>query len=170
MKRTILTAATAVAMILFGGVYGVSAQDVVPQEPLMVGGVGPVIAGSVSSSQLPLKARKFIDKSGSRVMKIERKYTSGEYDVRLDSGIEIEFNSDGRIVEIEAPDHGFLSADLVRDMVPGKLYSNLKELGLDMKVTSIESKRDGYKVEFDGSQYEEAFFTPGGDLIALYYD
>ncbi|MDE6450320.1 MAG: PepSY-like domain-containing protein [Muribaculaceae bacterium] len=168
MKKTIFTVAT-MAVFMCGGGYVAGARDVVGEEPVMSGGVGPVVTGSMAQSQLPSKAQKFIDRMGGTVVKCERKYMQGEYDVRLDSGVEIEFNSDGRVVEIEAPDRGVLDADFIKEMVPGHLYAGLKEMKLDTAVSSIESKRDGYKVEFSGAEYEEAFFSPDGDLIALYY-
>ncbi len=165
MKKTFFI----VAVLMFGGGYVAGARNMAGEEAVMAGGVGPVVAGSMESSQLPSKAQKFIDRMGGRVVKCDRKYMRGEYDVRLDSGVEIEFNSDGKVVEIEAPDQGVLDVDVIKEMVPGHLYAGLKELKLDTVVSSIESKRDGYKVEFSGSQYEEAFFSPDGDLIALYY-
>ncbi|MDE5635349.1 MAG: PepSY-like domain-containing protein, partial [Muribaculaceae bacterium] len=152
-----------------GGGNVAGARDMTGEEPVMAGGVGPGGAGSIASTQLPSKAQKFLDRLGGRVVKCERKYMQGEYDVRLDSGVEIEFNSDGKVVEIEAPDQGVLGADVIKEMVPGHLYAGLKEMKLDTAVSSIESKRDGYKVEFSGAEYEEAFFSPDGDLIALYY-
>ncbi len=168
MKKTFLIVLTA-GVTLCGG-YRSEARDVVPDAPVQVGGVGPVVAGSVSPAQLPSKARRLIDKLGVRVTECEREYASGEYEVKLDLGIGMEFSKDGDIMEIDAPGYGLLGSDFIREMVPERLYSNLRELKLDGAVNSIESKRDGFKVEFSGSLYEEGFFSPKGDLIALSYD
>ncbi len=169
MKKIVISIATVLAMVAGAGL-SVSAQDVVPQKYIPVGGVGPAVAGSTSASSLPKKAQKFVEKLGQQVVSCEREYSSGEYDVKFDTGLEVDFDSKGEVVEIDAPGNGVLGADLIKEMVPGHLYGNLQDLNLENAVTSIESKKDGFKVEFVGSVYEEAFFSPSGDLIAMYYD
>ena len=156
------------ALIALGGA-GMQAQTVVPDHYIPVGGVGPAIAGSVDTSSLPSKALKLIEKTGQTVVSCEREYASGSFDVKLNGGIEIEFDAKGNVTEIDAPDHCVLGADFIREVVPGHLYDNLGKLKMCDSVSSIEAERDGYEVEFEGIPYEKAVFNHKGDLVALYY-
>lgn len=44
-------------------------------------------------------------------------------------GTEIEFDSKGKILEIDAPDNAVLKPGLVRDLVGRKMYDKLKSNG-----------------------------------------
>lgn len=170
MKKIVLAIASLAAIVALP-IFSASAQSKIPTRYIATTGVGPAVAGSESATALPKKAEKFIEKMGESVTSVEREFATGEYDVKLSSGIEIEFNKHGKIVDVEAPDNGVLGSDLVREVVPHRLYSNLKDLKMNEMVSSIETQRDGgYKLEFMGGIIEEAVFSPSGDLIAKYFD
>ncbi len=50
-----------------------------------------------------------------QVVKCETFFSRGENDVELSNGIDIEFNKEGRVIEIEAPDNTYLSKAVVRE-------------------------------------------------------
>lgn len=158
------------AIMATGDATDLAAQNAVPDRYIPVGGVGPAVAGSADVSSLPEKARKFIEKTALTVVSCEREFASGKYEVKLSTGLEIEFDAKGNVVELDAPDRCFLGDVLIRDVVPGRLYDKLGELKLRDRVSSIEMKKNGYKVEFDGSPYDEAVFNRHGDLTALRYE
>lgn len=118
---------------------------------------------------MPKKAQKTVERIGASVTKCDREFMTGKYEVTLSNGIEIEFTSKGEIDEIEAPDNTVLGNDIIKEIVPGHLYDNLKEMKALELVTSIEATRLGYKVDFAGTM-DEAYFNAKGDLISMHYD
>lgn len=166
-------AAIIAAMLLFPLLMG--AQSVVPRGQRVVydTGVGPAMAGSTSAANLPDKARKFIEKTGLDIVACEREFSTGEYEVKLQNGIDMEFSSQGNLLDIEAPDREVLGAGLIKEIVPGRLYDNIKELNALNRVESIEMTHGGgYKVEFMALQLgdiEDAYFSSTGEIIELEY-
>lgn len=112
------------------------------QYPL---GPGPAVAGSATAAQLPQKATKFLQKyyRHTAVRSIEREFGPGTFDVELADGTDIEFNTAGDVVEIEAPDRGpALSDDVVKAILPSQAYKRVKAAGQAGHVDEIEL-RDG---------------------------
>ncbi len=173
MKNRLLPVAAAIfiATATTMNIDAQTAKTSVPPYIHMQGGVGPVIAGGISVNSLPERAKKIIKKIGQPVASCENEYMTNEYDVALSSGVELEFDSRGYLLEIESPEHGSLGNDLVKLMLPGKVYRHLEKLELDQYVTSISADNDGYKVEFNMfTRYDDAFFNHKGDLIAVHYN
>lgn len=108
----------------------------------------------ITKKELPTQAQKFINsyfKSETilYVMKDAKVFTT-EYKVRMQSGIEIEFNEDGTWDEIEG--HG-----LPLTFLPSKVKTYVEQKFPNATVTTIEKKRRGYEVELN-------------DDIELYFD
>lgn len=160
-----------IALMVAGGMFATNAQDknIVPDHAIPVESVGPVMSGSVEYSTLPKRAHHFIDKVGSSVVSCEKEFSTGEVEVVLSNGIEIEFNKSGHVVEIEAPDNEVLSPDIVKAAVPYNMYHSLKKLALDSEVNSISYDGTNYTVDLDGT-YDEALYSSDGHLISLYYE
>lgn len=129
------------------------------QQP-QYGGPGIAVAGSTDAASLPDAAKKFLDKHYKHVAtsKVEKEYVDGSYEVDLANGVEIDFNSAGRITSIEAPDNGAaLDENVVKDILPHKAFQELKKVGQNKNVEEIDFK-DGklYEVEtrsIKGSKY-----------------
>lgn len=158
-----------IALMMAGGVITSNAQDknIIPDSPIAVESVGPAVAGSVNDASLPKRAHHFIDKVGGEIMSVEKEFATGEYDVRLTNGIEIEFNKSGNVIEIDAPDDQLLSTEVIKAAVPYNLYHSLKKMSLDTEVSSISYNGDQYSVDLEG-MYDEALYSSDGTLVALY--
>lgn len=168
MKKMIYALSAAMIATMSAGLTAEAAQRV-DARYIPVSQVGPAVAGSQSQTTLPKKAQKFLEKIGEGVVSVEREYSTGEYDVTLSSGMEIDFNKHGNVIEIDAPGDAVIGSDIVKEAVPHRLYSELKDRKIENSVTSIESTKDGYKLEFAGVM-DEALFNRQGDLIAMYYE
>lgn len=109
-------------------------------------GVGPAIAGSATQSQLPADAQKFLQKhyKHTSIRNVEREFDTGTYEVDLADGTDIEFNSAGRVINIESSDRGpALSKDVVKDLLPAKAYKRLEADGIVSNIDEIELHRGG---------------------------
>lgn len=134
------------------------------------GNPGIAIAGSATSSQLPDKAKSFIKKHfkdvGMRCC--ENYYAKGKIEVELNNGVDLEFDTKGQIVEIDAPDNMLLSSTVVKEILPHKAYSRLEKDGLINSVESIEfSKGKVYEVDLNIPDPDTYLFTPEGIFIAI---
>lgn len=134
----------------------------VAQVPIGNGGnPGIVVAGSQSYSQLPEKARSFIEKhfKDTGVRTCEKYFAKGKYEVELSNGIDLEFDSDGNILEVDAPGKMMLPASVVKDMLPQKAYERLAKDGFASMVESVEFNR--------GKVYEVELSIPGPDTYVF---
>lgn len=137
MKTNLLIAAAAVAAISLTG-FNANAQ-----APQFGSSPGIVMAGSQDVSKLPGKAKKFINKhfKDVSVAKCEQNFVKDEYDVELANGVDIEFNSKGEVMEIDAPDNYYLAPQVAKDLLHDSAFAHLEKNGLTSKVESIEYKR-----------------------------
>lgn len=159
-----LTAALAAALL--------SAPMVSAQQP--VGGAqsapGIVVAGSIESAQLPKPAKDFIKKHfpGAAIKESSRDFISGEYDVELVDGTDLEFNSKGEIIEIEAGKRKVLSQRLLKEILPDKAYKELESRSYINNVETVKKdSRKGYKVELRNVDLDDYRFAPDGTLISI---
>lgn len=165
MKKFRILATSLAALAMLAVSSNVSAR-----VPVINSGVGPVVAASQSNATLPKKAVKFINKyyGGVPVYNVEVEYPSKNYEVTLANGVEIEFTSKGKIVEIEAPDNECLSEKVVKAVLPRETYRDLSERNLQTMVEGIKHDKFGYKVDLNDVVYDEARYTGDGFLVALY--
>lgn len=145
----------------------VSAQQtigVVQSEP------GIAVAGSIESAQLPKPAKDFIKKHfpGVDIKDSERDFLSGEYDVDLVDGTDLEFNSKGEIIEIEAGKRHVLSQRLLKEILPDRAYKELERQGNINNVETVKKdSRKGYKVELRNVDLDDYRFDIEGVLISI---
>lgn len=153
-----------------------SDKSVVPTTPQQMAafqpgftGVGPVVSGSVDYKALPNKARKFLEKycDGHAVVKCEKKFTSGEYDVTLADGIEFEFDHKGNVIETEAPEGDSLALPLLKAVIPGKLYNLLIHNGFQNSVEGVHRNRSGYTIDVSDPVFKAVTFEPSGVLTLV---
>ena len=102
-------------------------------------------------------------------MKCETFFSRGENDVELSNGIDIEFNKEGRVIEIEAPDNTYLSTAVVRDLLHAGAYRRLEKDGVAGRVESIDFDKRGrtVKIEVDIQEPDVYVFDIGGNFIAI---
>lgn len=168
MKTKLIIAFATVMTVMFGGLMS-HAQ--VPSEPLLMNTTpGIAVAGSEDYNQLPDKAKHFITKHFKNVgvKKCEKYFAKGEYEVELTNGVDIEFNLDGMVTEIDAPGKTFLPETVVKEILPHKAFTRLENEGLAGKVESIEFKKGrAYEVEIDIPDPDTYIFDINGEFIAL---
>lgn len=138
------------------------------QQPIQ-GGVGPVVSGSVDNSQLPEAAKAFIQKHypNRTITEVDKGFMSGTYEVELSDGTEIEFNSEGKAMEVEAAHHAVLEPVVIEEIVTPKAYKELNDRGFTGNVESVKTSSKHQKVELRGYEYDTVIFDLDGNLIAI---
>lgn len=168
--------------LLFSGILAIAlaipaANAQQQQMPREYGGNPGIVVSSESSSisDLPQPAFKFLSHyyKGVNVSKVKRDYIPNTFDVDLADGTEIEFDAQGKILEIDAPDNAVLKAGLVRDLVGRKMYDKLKSNGQANNVESIDfTYQNGklIKVETASLASQELIFDLNGNLVIIDVD
>ncbi|MBD5249926.1 MAG: hypothetical protein HDS56_01955 [Barnesiella sp.] len=161
-KKLMLAAAAAVMA------SAVSAQ--VPSKPVEITSPGIVLAGSYDKTKLPKEAQEFITKyfPGTTVTKCEQYFAKGKISVELNSGVDIDFDTNGNPIEVEAPDHATLSRDVVKRLLHDTAFARLIADGYVDRVESIEIKRGRVvEVSIDKRNPDTYIFDVNGLFIAL---
>lgn len=132
-------------------------------------GVGPAIAGSYNPNDLPEKALDFLREYYGQhyAQSCEKEYDTESYDVVMTDGTEVEFDYNGKVIEIEAPSKSAIGTDVVKKVVTDKVYKKLTELGVADKVEKIDREKRGYDIELTaGNTLHELFISSEGKLLA----
>lgn len=139
------------------------------QVPPGYTGIGPVVQGSVSFESIPAKSRKFLQKNcdGHAIVKCEKQFASGDYEISLADGIDMEFDAKGNMSEIQAPDGYSLSSQLLRAVVPGKLYRLLVHNGFQQSVESVHHDKAGYRLEISDPVFDTVCYDSSGVLTLV---
>lgn len=188
LKNAPLKLLFAVIIIIFAGATARAADEAEPTPNIVKNvpsqaeqqrlaaemsiGVGPVVTGSVNFDALPSKARKFLSKhcDGHAVVKCEKTFSSGEYNIQLADGIIFEFDTKGNIMEAEAPEGYSLSSPLLKAVVPGKLYHLLIHNGFYESVEAVHRDREGYRITVADPVFKAVTFDPSGVLTLVVND
>lgn len=162
--KTLISGIASLA-ILFG------AADAVAQIPANNdSNPGIVISGSATYAQLPKKAQAFIEKhfKDAGVLKCERYFAKGQYEVELRNGVDLDFNTKGDLIEVDAPDNTVLPITVVKDVMPRKAYDRLEKDGFAGMVESIELNRGKvYEVDLNITGPDTYVFDLDGEFIAI---
>lgn len=138
--------------------------------PIIEQGVGPAISGSIEYTQIPLEARKFIDKHfrGLTVAACEKEFASGETEITMSDGTEIDFDAKGRWIEIDAPDGMAFDESLLRRFIPDRAYRELRHRKLAGNAESVKREKTGYEVELAGGVTPNTYhFNKDGRLLRV---
>lgn len=135
---------------------------------LVVGSIQLAMADDVVTrdvNQLPLAARELIDKQFSHrkvdFIKIEKDlFEETSYEVKLDDGTELEFNSKGGWVEIDAKDD-----DVPSEFIPESIQKYMKDHYKGEKIVKIERDRKGYELTLENGL--EVNFDQFGKFLKL---
>lgn len=135
-------------------------------------GIGPAVAEGVSNARLPKDARKYISEhfKGVGIAKASKDFLSGEYEVKMDDGTELEFSKEGRIIEIDAPDGYVLSESMLYSILPDRAVEALRSLKSAQLVKNVEKTNTGYTAEIVSSDDMEYQFNHHGELVSVSYD
>lgn len=146
-----------------------AAPSAAMQVPPGYTGIGPVVQGSVSFDNIPAKSRKFLQKNcdGHAIVKCEKQFASGDYEISLADGINMEFDAKGNMTEIEAPDGYSLSPQLLRAVVPGKLYRLLEHNGFEQSVEAVHRDRAGYRLAISDPVFDTVCYDSSGVLTLV---
>lgn len=145
------------------------AATAMPETPAGFTGIGPVVAGSVSYDDMPSKARKFLERNcdGHAVVKLDKEFASDTYDVRLADGIDLRFDAKGNVVNIAAPEGYCLAPNLLKAVVPGKLYQLLDHNGFSESVSAVNRDRLGYRLDITDPIFEQVCYDTSGVLTMI---
>lgn len=147
------------------------APAAIAQTPRLNGGPGIVMSASQNASSLPKDAQDFIKKhfDGVSIVKCEQYFAKGKYEVELANGVDIDFDTKGKVLEIDAPDGSLLPSSLIKEVLPHKAFSRLQESGLDAQVESIEFNKRGKAIEVELSVPDPDcyVFDIDGNFVAI---
>lgn len=165
MKRFTSTIAVAVALAA-GSFMSINAAESVPQ---IEGGVMPVVSGSYNVNKLPHDALNFLRSYYGKqfVKSCDNEYATDGYEVVLRDGTEVEFDSYGRVMEVDMPDNVAMPSEAVKSILPKKAYKQLEAMGIAEKVENISREKRGFEIDIvKGNKVEELFFASDGQLLA----
>lgn len=148
----------------------VTAVAQVPSHPVEFSTPGIVLSGSANTDALPKKAKEFISKyfPGTTVTKCEQYYAKSKYSVELSTSVDIDFDLQGNVTEVEAPDMSVLPRQLVKDLLHDTAFARLIADGYADRVESIEFKRGRVvEVSVAKSDPDTYVFDLDGVFIAL---
>lgn len=161
MKKIAKLMLAAVAVVAAGSSFSVSARS--------MGENSEVALEAYNANKLPSDAKAFLRAYyGHKYLKdCEFNDDNGNYEVTMSDGTEVEFNSRGQVVEIEAADRQALSAAVIENILPSDAYAKLQEMGYASKIEKIEKDRRGYDIDLvKGTAVSELFFARDGKLVA----
>lgn len=170
MKTRNIFVALALSLIMGGSSLSSAAQNRIPVQ-IAGGGPGIAVAASQNSSKLPKTARSFIQKNfkGVNVTKCVQYFAKNKYEVELSNGVDIDFDNNGKVVEIKAPGRSTLAPSVVKNLLHKNAYRRLEKDGLASKVESIEFKhnRKNVEVELSIPGPDTYIFDINGTFIAI---
>lgn len=147
MKNTILTSLL-IGMAAISTPFIANAQsNVVPDRPLNVRTVGPAVSESVK--MIPINGIRFIVEyyPDEGIVSMDKEFASNTYDVKLTNGTEIEFNSQGNVIEIDAADNATIPVSVLQAVLPANTFKTLQNDGIASNVESIEVTKSGYEID-----------------------
>ena len=118
----------------------------------------------ISSEQLPAAAKTFIQKTfpgqGIAYSKIDKDFSKTTYEVRLNNGVEVDFNRDGTWDKVDC-NNSAVPAKLVPAFIANYVKTNFP----GAKIVKIDKERYGYEVELSNDL--ELKFNKQGQLMNI---
>lgn len=164
MKLSVLFSGMAVAAI------ALTSQPAAAQVPMMDTTPGIVMAGSYDASKLPAEAHKFLSKhfGTAKIVKCEQYFAKGKIEVELNTGVDVEFDMKGNVMEVDAPDGTYLSETLLRDLLHKSAFDRLTREGYAARVESVEFKKGrAVEVNVDRPDPDTYVFDLNGVLLMM---
>lgn len=138
----------------------------------LMGGPGIVTAESATPSQLPQKAQDFLQLYYSRdvIGTITHNTLKDQYDVELGNGVNVTFDNQGRVDDIQAPEGDGLFLPVIKAVLPDKTYRHLEQAGLLYDVTGIKNiQGHDMRIELLNAMPPEILFDIDGAFVIIDY-
>ncbi len=152
------------------GAVALLSQPVSAQVPVMDTTPGIVMAGSYDASKLPADAHKFLTRhfGAAKIVKCEQFYAKGKIEVELNTGVDVEFDMKGNVMEVDAPDGTYLSESLLRELLHKSAFERLEREGYASRVESVEFKKGkAVEVSVDRPDPDTYIFDLNGVLLMM---
>lgn len=122
---------------------------------------------TIDASILPKMAKSFITQSyGSITIRECERDDDGHYEVELRNGVDLEFDVTGKLSKIDAG-HRCLSKELLKKILPDKVYKELDTRKVISKVEEVEFNRYNIKVGIRQMWDDEYIFDLDGNLQSI---
>ena len=86
-----------------------------------------------------------------------------DYNVELSNGVDLEFNSKGKLIKIDA-DHGVIAQSVLKAILPAKAMQYLSGQGLADRVDEVQFRRNTIVVDLNNSRDHEIRFNLDGSV------
>ena len=118
----------------------------------------------ITSEQLPAAAKSFIQKNfpgqGITYAKVDKDFTKTTYEVRLDNGVELEFDKNGTWDKVDCN-----YSDVPANLIPATIADYVKKHFNGSMIVKIDKERHGYDVELSNDL--ELKFNRNGQLMDI---
>ena len=167
MKKTFLTSLLLGAAAIATPFFANAQQNIVPDKPIYVNNIGPAVSGSEPVTMIPINGIRFIVENfpDEGIVSMDKEFASNTYDVKLTNDTELEFNSKGSLVEIDAPDNTDLPESVVQAVLPAKAYAALQNQGIANHIESIKMENGGYTIDMNLPGDIEYFYAIEEEII-----
>ena len=118
---------------------------------------------NISSNELPKEAKAFINKHYNGASIYECEIDDFDYNVELSNGVDLEFNSKGKLIKIDA-DHGVIAQSVLKAILPAKAMQYLSGQGLADRVDEVQFRRNTIVVDINNSRDHEIRFNLDGSV------
>ena len=118
---------------------------------------------NISSNELPKEPKSFINKHYNGVSIYECEIDDLDYNVELSNGVDLEFNSKGKLIKIDA-DHGVIAQSVLKSILPAKAMQYLTKEGLADRVDEVQFRRKTIVVDINNSRDHEIRFNLDGTV------
>ena len=118
---------------------------------------------NISSNELPGEAKAVINKHYAGATIYECEIDDLDYNVELSNGVDLEFNSKGKLIKIDA-DHGVIAQSVLKAILPAKAMQYLSGQGLADRVDEVQFRRNTIVVDLNNSRDHEIRFNLDGSV------
>ena len=167
MKKTLLTSLLLGVAAIATPFAANAQQKIVPDKPIYVNNLGPAVSGSESVKMIPINGIRFIVENypDEGIVSMEKEFASNTYEVKLTNGTELEFNTKGSLVEIDAADNTDFPVSVVQAILPVKAYAALQSDDLASHIESIKTVKGGYEIDMNLPGDIEYFYAIEEEII-----
>lgn len=168
MKRLLTTLTRTAAAILC-----MAASQSASARPDLLAAMGDTCYDTpetVDNTSLPQTARDFcaLYYPGASIAATSVDYSNLCYEVELNDGTEVEFDSRGQWSEVSAGSRNVIPESVLGQLLPVRSYRELASRGLLGSVEKLERQDTGvYEVELRGVHYDTYYFDADGKLLYI---
>lgn len=120
----------------------------------------------IETSQLPQQAITFINAHYQGIGIDDCEIDGGIYEVDMTNGVDIEFNSAGKIMKIDGGRH-LIENSVLKAILPAATYNDLTTRKVIGSVEEVKFTRHGIKVELRDTAMDEYYYSADGTFIRI---